>query len=193
MAAKPAERLQSVQQFRDAIEPFALAMRPPAVSRASVVSLSPSGNSRGTVPMSSVSSRPIPQTRVPSSASLSPMAAPAQAPGEEPPRPPPYGDPASPYSAHDGYPAAPGPSLARVSVFPYGDAPLVTAPPRAATKGPSGGLIAAIVVLVIAAVSGGILWSIYYFTDVFDDPAPAVKKPKVVKPAPTTKAPHPGK
>ena len=34
----------------------------------------------------------------------------------------------------------------------------------------SGAVIAGIVVLIIAVVSGAILWSIYYFTDVFDDP-----------------------
>jgi serine/threonine-protein kinase len=197
MAPKPADRLQTVQQFREAIEPFALAMRPPATSRASMV-LAPSSlsNLKGTVPMSAVatpSGRAIPETRMPSSASIQQ----APAPSDEPARPLPYGDPASPYSVGNSYPAAPGPSMPPVSVpqFPYGSAPLVGPPPAHAPKGPSTALIAGIVALVIVVVSSVILWSIYYFTDVFDDPKPAVKKPgpKPAKPAPTTKAPHPGK
>ena len=204
MSPKPADRLQNVHQFREAIEPFALAMRPPAQSRLSLPSaaISPgypgasySVNGKGTAPMSVVptpSVRAIPETRVPSSASLAEAQAPRGPQGAEPARPRPYGDPASPYSVSNSYPGAPGVSLPPVSTpqFPYGgSASLVTPPPRSAPKGPSRALIAGIVAIVIAVVSGVILWSIYYFTDVFDDPRPAVKKPAPTPALPKTAKP----
>jgi eukaryotic-like serine/threonine-protein kinase len=217
MAPKPPDRLQTVRELREVLEPFLLAARPPPASRITT----PSDKAlleKGTraIPLTHVPDEPSYAAAVAKSGRPPPMAPPPPDPGfadestkesamfphgvvdnrvsvpvvSPPPRPP--GAPPSlvPYSQLSSA-NMPPPSAYPMAPMSSQQFPYATRPPPPPRRPKShGGLIAALVAAFLI-LAGGTLWAIYYFTDVFeDDPGPTKKHKPRSKPS-TPKKPSP--
>ncbi|APR81392.1 Serine/threonine-protein kinase pksC [Minicystis rosea] len=201
MAPKPADRLPSVKVLREALEPFLLATRPPHISQIAQSELP--------------GARPVPGTNIydngahnssPYSVGIpTPAASPVggEGFGESTKKSTPYAHdvhdnrfsipvvspapmaPAPMSMTPSGYPMAPAPMS--VQQFPYGPTTAPTVGNKPKGGGGSVALVAGIAIALLLLVGGGAVWAVYYFTDVFDEPAKKPTKKPGPAPQPTTK------